>query len=116
MSNQLVVKLKIKTGDMSDMHEDIVSHISYERGKHAGGRGNTCIMDDYDAGWADGFRSKSCPTYNDVVKDYDNIITQLEELIYMVGDMPHKPTEDELLNYLIGFVESVKIKKNKITK
>lgn len=69
------------------MHPSIVEHISYERGKHATG-----TVDD----------------------KLSNVQFQLEELLYMVGDQPVPPTEDELMNYIIGMIESVKIKRSQL--
>lgn len=37
-----------------------------------------------------------------------------ETLIYMIGDSPEKPTEDELLNVLIGFKDAQKFKYNRL--
>lgn len=37
-----------------------------------------------------------------------------ETLIYMIGDSPEKPTEDELLNVLIGFKDAQKFRYNRL--
>ena len=82
------------------MHPTIVEQIAYERGK------NQCIMDDQDA--------TKASLRDDMVKSYDHFNVQLEELIFLVGDRPEPATEDEILNYIIGMQESVKIKKAKL--
>lgn len=38
----------------------------------------------------------------------------VETLIYMIGDSPEKPTEDELLNVLIGFKDAQKFRYNRL--
>lgn len=89
------------------MHEDIVEHVAYERGKNL----NRPVMDDYDAGWADGYRSKNVVDLSNITKSMDHTLAQLEELLFLIGDRPEPATEDELMNYVIGMIESVKIKK-----
>lgn len=37
-----------------------------------------------------------------------------ETLIYMIGDSPERPTEDELLNVLIGFKDAQKFRYNRL--
>ena len=37
-----------------------------------------------------------------------------ENLIYMIGDSKERPTEDELLNVLIGFKDSQKYQYNRL--
>ena len=64
------------------------------------------IMDDYDAGFTD--------KHKEVRRAFDHLEYQLEGLIYKVGDSPEQPTEDEILNYLIGMVESVRIKREQL--
>lgn len=71
------------------MHPTILEHISYDRGQHI----------------------KSMREADNIHKVLDHISTQINELIYMVGDSPTPPTEDQLLNYLIGMYESVQVKK-----
>lgn len=68
-------------------------------------------MDDYDAGWADGYRSKNVVDLSNITKSMDHTLAQLEELLFLIGDRPEPATEDELMNYVIGMIESVKIKK-----
>ena len=68
-------------------------------------------MDDYDAGWADGYRSKNAVDLSNIIKSMDHTLAQLEELLFLIGDRPQPATEDELMNYVIGMIESVKIKK-----
>ena len=49
------------------------------------------------------------------IKDcFDNITFQLEELLYMIGDAPEKPTEDQLMNYVIGMIQSTMIKEQRL--
>lgn len=74
------------------MHENIVECISYQRG-------------------ADSCKSHTRELHKTTSTHFDNILVQLEELLYMVGDSPKHPTEDELMNYVIGMIESVKVKK-----
>lgn len=102
------------------MHPTIIEHISYERGKNKMKDGETyfnegtkrdieqrgTIMDDYDAGKAD--------NNGQIRKAFDHIEYQLEGLIYKVGDAPEQATEDEILNYLIGMVETVRIKREQL--
>lgn len=89
------------------MHESIIEHVAYERGKEH-------LMDGYDTGWADGYRAKKSGDIDSMCKNMDNIQEQLEELLYLVGDRPTPATEDEIMNYIIGMIESVKIKKMRL--
>ena len=79
------------------MHKQIIEHISYERGKNI-------VMDDHDAG--------RIAALTDAINSYNHLQQQLEELLYLIGDRPEPATEDELMNYVIGMIESVKIKKD----
>lgn len=102
------------------MHPTIVEHISYERGKNKMNDGESyfnqgekrniehrgTVMDDYDAGFVD--------KHKEVRRAFDHLEYQLEELIYKVGDAPQPATEDEILNYLIGMAESVRIKRDQL--
>lgn len=70
------------------MHETIVDHVAYQRGVNSA----TC----------------------DVDTKLSHTLVQLEELLYLVGDRPQPATEDEIMNYIIGMIESLKIKKSQI--
>ena len=49
------------------------------------------------------------------ITDYAAACEQMTEtLLYMIGDSKERPTEDELLNVLIGFKASQKYKFNKL--
>ena len=61
-------------------------------------------MDDHDAG--------RIAALTDAISSYNHLQQQLEELLYLIGDRPEPATEDELMNYVIGMIESVKIKKD----
>jgi len=110
-------------------HEDIIEHVAYERGKYA--------SQSHTYGTPDGeeyfhTRSKRDIKYrareyamdeedvsnlkmsHKLTQELDHVLIQLEELLYMLGDQPTPPTEDEVLNYVIGMIESVKVKKNKV--
>lgn len=39
-----------------------------------------------------------------------DISENIEDLIYMVGDSPNKPTEDDLLNALIGLKSTLDVR------
>ena len=51
---------------------------------------------------------------NHVKQSLDQVEQQLEELLYLVGDAPQPATEDQIMNYVIGMIESVKIKKQQL--
>ena len=72
---------------MSDMHHSIVEHVAFQRGQTMAG---------------------------DVTEKLEHTLLQLEELLYLVGDRPEPASEDEIMNYIIGIIESVKIKKSQI--
>lgn len=44
----------------------------------------------------------------------EHIEQQLEELLCLVGDMPKAATEDQIMNYVIGMIESVRVKKHQL--
>lgn len=46
---------------------------------------------------------------------FDHIKYQLEELLYLVGDRSTPATEDEIMNYVIGMIEGLKIKHDKLS-
>lgn len=46
--------------------------------------------------------------------ELDQISYQLEELLYIVGDASKPATEDQIMNYLIGMIEGVKAKRDKL--
>lgn len=113
---------------MSDMHDSITEHISYERGKNSIPETHTSTTVDGEQYFHNGLK-RDMKYRGDVIMDEEdtrtnlrnmlinelsNTLTQLEELLYMIGDQPEPPTEDELMNYVIGVIESVKVKKNKV--
>lgn len=49
------------------------------------------------------------------IQALDHVEHQLEELLYLVGDSPKPATEDQIMNYIIGMLESVKIKREQLT-
>lgn len=73
------------------MHESITEHVHYERGKNN--------LD----------RNKIKAKVDDSL---NHIETQLEELLHLVGDRKKPATEDEIMNYVIGMIEGVKIKRD----
>jgi len=73
------------------MHETITEHVSYERAKNSY---EQQLSKAHDA--------------------FDHVETQLEELLFLVGDRPRPATEDEIMNYVIGMIESVKIKRERL--
>lgn len=77
------------------MHETIKEHISHERGK----------LDE----------QIKHPTTDEITSCFNHIETQLEELLHLVGDRKEPATEDEIMNYVIGMIESVRIKRDKLT-
>ena len=74
------------------MHESITEHIYMERGK---------TMNKKDR--------------EEIKSSFNHIETQLEELLHLVGDRKEPATEDEIMNYVIGMIESVRIKRDKLT-
>lgn len=83
------------------MHEEITEHIYHERGKAA--KHVTSVWD-----------NAELKIQQAMTRELDHVLLQLEELLYMIGDQPDTPTEDELMNYVIGIIESVKVKKTKM--
>lgn len=73
------------------MHESITEHVHYERGKNNLDR--------------DKIKGKVDDSLN-------HLQTQLEELLHLVGDRKEPATEDEIMNYVIGMIEGVKIKRD----
>jgi hypothetical protein len=43
-----------------------------------------------------------------------DISENIEDLIYMVGDSPNKPTEDDLLNALIGLKSTLDVRYDRL--
>ena len=110
-------------------HEDIIEHVAYERGKSAG-QSHTHGTPDGEEYFHSGikrnikYRAREYAMDEEDVSDLkmsykltqelDHVLLQLEELLFMLGDQPTPPTEDEVVNYVIGMIESVKVKKNKV--
>ena len=46
--------------------------------------------------------------------DTHNIFNELETILYKVGDAPTQPTEDELMNMLIGVMDLHKVRYEKM--
>jgi hypothetical protein len=49
------------------------------------------------------------------IQALDHVEHQLEELLYLVGDSPTPATEDQIMNYIIGMLEGVRIKREQLT-
>ena len=104
------------------MHQSIAESIAFERGKNSMTDGEEYFNsgDKRDIGtnrhpMEIAIKRHSIPT-NELKEMLSQVEYQLEELIYMVGDMKEPPTEDQLLNYMIGMVEGLRIKKSKLFK
>ena len=48
------------------------------------------------------------------MSDTYNIFNELETILYKVGDAPAQPTEDELMNMLIGVMDLHKVRYEKM--
>ena len=48
------------------------------------------------------------------MSDTYNIFNELETILYKVGDAPTQPTEDELMNMLIGVIDLQKVRYEKM--
>lgn len=48
------------------------------------------------------------------MSDTYNIFNELETILYKVGDAPTQPTEDQLLNMLIGVMDLHKVRYEKM--
>jgi hypothetical protein len=48
------------------------------------------------------------------IHDIYNIKDDLETILYAVGDSPTRPTEDQLMNMLIGALDKLKFKHQKL--
>ena len=48
------------------------------------------------------------------MSDTYNIFNELETILYKVGDAPTQPTEDELMNMLIGVMDLHKVRYEKM--
>tara|TARA_Y100001933_G_C19013175_1_gene569872 strand:- start:5702 stop:5929 length:228 start_codon:yes stop_codon:yes gene_type:complete len=48
------------------------------------------------------------------MSDTYNIFNELETILYKVGDAPIQPTEDELMNMLIGVISLHKVRYEKM--
>jgi len=80
------------------MHESITEHVYLERGINMAKT-----------------KQSISPGREEVVQSFKHIETQLEELLHLVGDRKEPATEDEIMNYVIGMIESVRIKRDKLT-
>ena len=98
------------------MHDTIIEHIYYERGKAKMNDGE----DYFNTGTKRSIGNRGEQSKPQIIKTksveaLSNVQQQLEELLYLVGDRPEPASEDELMNYIIGMIESVKIKREQIT-
>ena len=97
------------------MHESITEHISYERGKNEIKDGEEY----FDSGLKRDIQTRAeqskVPSRDEIKSSFNHIETQLEELLHLVGDRKKPATEDEIMNYVIGMIESVRIKRDKLT-
>mgnify|MGYP001253220190 FL=1 len=48
------------------------------------------------------------------MSDTYNIFNELETILYKVGDAPSQPTEDQLMNMLIGVIDLHKVRYEKM--
>ena len=80
------------------MHESIIEHVYLERGASMSAK-----------------EQNNQPTRHEITSCFNHIETQLEELLHLVGDRKEPATEDEIMNYVIGMIESVRIKRDKLT-
>lgn len=48
------------------------------------------------------------------INEIYNIKDDLETILYAVGDSPTRPTEDQLMNMLIGTLDKLKFKHQKL--
>ena len=48
------------------------------------------------------------------MSDTYNIFNELETILYKVGDAPAQPTEDQLMNMLIGVIDLHKVRYEKM--
>lgn len=80
------------------MHESIIEHVYLERGANMSTN-----------------KHNNPPTRDEITESFKHIETQLEELLHLVGDRKKPATEDEIMNYVIGMIESVRIKRDKLT-
>ena len=48
------------------------------------------------------------------MSDTYNIFNELETILYKIGDAPTQPTEDELMNMLIGVMDLHKVRYEKM--
>ncbi len=48
------------------------------------------------------------------MSDTYNIFNELETILYKVGDAPTQPTEDQLMNMLIGVIDLHKVRYEKM--
>ena len=48
------------------------------------------------------------------INDVGGLTEELETILYKVGDSPTNPTEDELMNMLIGVIELCNVRKERL--
>jgi hypothetical protein len=48
------------------------------------------------------------------INDVGGLTEELETILYKVGDAPKRPSEDELMNMLIGVIELCKVRKERL--
>lgn len=107
------------------MHQSIAESVAFERGKNSVTDGEEYFNDGskrdistnrhpMEIAISDYRHPMEIATAHDCKEMLSQVEYQLEELIYMVGDMKEPPTEDQLLNYMIGMVEGLRVKKSKL--
>jgi hypothetical protein len=57
---------------------------------------------------------KKMEQFESDMSDTYNIFNELETILYKVGDAPTQPTEDELMNMLIGVMDLHKVRYEKM--
>jgi hypothetical protein len=57
---------------------------------------------------------KKMEQFESDMSDTYNIFNELETILYKVGDAPAQPTEDELMNMLIGVIDLHKVRYEKM--
>jgi hypothetical protein len=57
---------------------------------------------------------KKMEQFESDMSDTYNIFNELETILYKVGDAPTQPTEDQLMNMLIGVIDLHKVRYEKM--
>lgn len=57
---------------------------------------------------------KKMEQFESDMSDTHNIFNELETILYKVGDAPTQPTEDQLMNMLIGVMDLHKVRYEKM--